>query len=131
MTTFQGVHHVALTVRDLEASAAWYERVFEAPVFASLEDEGHAFTILMRPDGFVIGLHRHDGTLPDDRFSEHRVGLDHIGFACPDREALEAWERRLDELEVEHSPITDAPYGHVLVFRDPDNIQLEFFALPS
>jgi hypothetical protein len=32
---------------------------------------------------------------------------------------------------VENSGVTDAPYGHVLVFRDPDNIQLEFFAMPS
>ena len=29
------------------------------------------------------------------------------------------------------SPIADEPYGSVLVFRDPDNIQLEFFASPE
>jgi hypothetical protein len=29
------------------------------------------------------------------------------------------------------SPIADEVYGSVLVFRDPDNIQLEFFAPPS
>jgi hypothetical protein len=28
------------------------------------------------------------------------------------------------------SPIADEPYGSVLVFRDPDNIQLELFAPP-
>jgi len=26
------------------------------------------------------------------------------------------------------SPIADEAYGSVLVFRDPDNLQLEFFA---
>jgi hypothetical protein len=26
------------------------------------------------------------------------------------------------------APIADEPYGAVLVFRDPDNIQLELFA---
>ncbi len=29
------------------------------------------------------------------------------------------------------SPIADEPYGSVLVFRDPDNIQLELFAPPG
>ena len=29
------------------------------------------------------------------------------------------------------SPISDQPYGSVLVFRDPDNIQLELFAPPA
>ena len=29
------------------------------------------------------------------------------------------------------SPISDQPYGGVLVFRDPDNIQLEFFCPPG
>jgi hypothetical protein len=29
------------------------------------------------------------------------------------------------------SPIADTPYGGVLVFRDPDNIQLEFFCQPG
>ena len=29
------------------------------------------------------------------------------------------------------SPIADQPYGSVLLFRDPDNIQLELFAPPA
>jgi len=29
------------------------------------------------------------------------------------------------------SPISDQPYGSVLVFRDVDNIQLELFAPPA
>jgi hypothetical protein len=29
------------------------------------------------------------------------------------------------------SPVAEEVYGSVLVFRDPDNIQLEFFAPPG
>jgi glyoxylase I family protein len=61
-------------------------------------------------------------------FAETRTGLDYISFAVSSRVELEAWERRLAELGVTHSPIADRPYGSVLVFRDPDNIQLELFA---
>jgi len=34
---------------------------------------------------------------------------------------------RLDALGIEHGEILDRPYGSGLAFRDPDNIQLEFF----
>jgi hypothetical protein len=40
-----------------------------------------------------------------------------------------AWESRLTELEVEHSPINDQDGYLVLVFRNPDNIQLEFMSM--
>jgi len=48
-----------------------------------------------------------------------------------DRAALEEWAHRLDALGIEHGKIVDASYGSGLAFRDPDNIQLEFFAPPA
>jgi glyoxylase I family protein len=63
-----------------------------------------------------------------DRFDEFRTGLDHIAFAVSDQAQLQAWEARLDELGVEHSPIKDSPVGQMLTLRDPDNVQLELVA---
>jgi glyoxylase I family protein len=40
---------------------------------------------------------------------------------------LESWPARLDALGIEHGEILDRSYGAGLAFRDPDNIQLEFF----
>ena len=68
---------------------------------------------------------------PAERFSEFRVGLDHVAFGCADRTELEKWARRLDELGIEHEGIKDAHYGSGLSFRDPDGIALELFAPPS
>ena len=65
------------------------------------------------------------------RFSEFNVGLDHVSFGCADRAALEGWQRRLDELGIEHGGIKDAAYGSGISFRDPDNIPLEFFCPPG
>jgi glyoxylase I family protein len=126
----EGVSHIALTVTDLDASVAWYERLLGAQRLWEEEQDGHRFVVLFAPP-LVIGLHRFDATPPGDRFDERRVGLDHVSFQVPGRAALEEWARRLDELGIPHSPITEAPYGTVLVFRDPDNIQLELFALPG
>jgi glyoxylase I family protein len=39
--------------------------------------------------------------------------------------------QRLDALGVQHGGVVDAPYGSGVSFRDPDNIALELFALPS
>jgi catechol 2,3-dioxygenase-like lactoylglutathione lyase family enzyme len=130
MPATEGVSHTALTVTDLAASVEWYKRLFDGQVLWEEKQDGHEFVLVFAPP-LAIGLHTHGGTAANDAFNETRVGLDHLSFQVPDRSALEEWERRLDELDVSHSPITEAPYGTVLVFRDPDNIQLEFFALPG
>ena len=82
-------------------------------------------------NGMLFGLHQHGKAAPPERFSEFRVGLDHVSFGCANREELEKWARRLDELGVDHGDIKDATYGSGLSFRDPDGIALEFFAPPT
>ena len=66
----------------------------------------------------------------DGRFDEFRTGMDHFAFGVSSRAELEAWEQRLIDAEVPFTPIADMSIGSVIVFRDPDNIQLEFF-LPA
>jgi glyoxylase I family protein len=85
----------------------------------------------------MIALHRHD-TSDGRRFAETTTGLDHAGFAVPSRGDLEAWQEHLEangvvrrataDKPLTRSPVADEPYASVLVFRDPDNIQLELFA---
>ena len=125
------VHHIALTVTDLDASVAWSERVFGIhPRMDESHEGGFVRVLADEPWRLVIGLHHHDAT-EGGTFSERRIGLDHVAFAVPNRAELEAWQQHLRELAVQQSPIADRPYGSVLVFRDPDNIQLELFAPPS
>jgi glyoxylase I family protein len=132
----RAVHHVGLTVRDVEASAAWYvsvlgfERVggFEAP-------DGARRKVFLRHPGLQtrLGLtqHRSGSAAP---FDETRVGLDHLALTVADRAELASWADRLAAAGVVHSPIAPAnsiPGAEVLVLRDPDNIQLELFADPG
>ncbi len=130
-----GIHHISVTVRDVEASADWYVKVFgmtRLPItFAhhDCEDTGYA-VLLIDPSGVVLGLHHNTGN-DGAEFDERRTGLDHFGFAVADRAQLDAWVNRLDDLGIEHSGIRDItepiPFA-TLVFRDPDNIQLELYA---
>ncbi|MGZ4671805.1 MAG: VOC family protein [Ilumatobacteraceae bacterium] len=132
MTTFPPLTHVALTVRDLSVSVPWYESLFNAePVLDEDTDPGFHHTVYVLGNGTLIGLHQHQKTAPAEAFSEYRVGLDHVAFGCANREELEKWALRLDELGIVHGGIKDASYGSGVSFRDPDNIALEFFAPPS
>jgi glyoxylase I family protein len=132
MTAFPPLSHVALTVRDLSVSTPWYGALFDAePVIDEDTEPDYHHTVYMIGNGTLIGLHQHTKPAPGEKFSEFRVGLDHVSFGCANRGELEKWALRLDELGVEHGGIKDAAYGSGVSFRDPDGIALEFFAPPD
>lgn len=131
-----GIHHLGLTVRDVEASAAWYEEVLGFRRVADYTAPDGAFRkVFLGHDGLRtrLGLTQHrDG--PRDPFDETRVGLDHLSFAVDERDDLDEWAARLESAAVVHSSIASAnsvPGAAVLVLRDPDNVQLELFFDPS
>ena len=132
------MHHLAVTVTDLDASVAWYGSIFDVHPVMDLPHPGGVGRILAGHDQqLMIAIHRHDA---NDRqpFTETRTGLDHAGFTVPTRHDLEQWQEHLEsngvvraeraDRPLTQSPIVDEPYASVLVFRDPDNIQLELFA---
>src|SRR5580700_5312159 len=130
-----GVHHVCLTVTDIDASMNWYQQLFRAgrwpgrlPHYAR-EETGFAEMLVDTSTGLLIGLHHHNAN-QGEKFEESHTGLDHISFQVADRAALEAWIDWLDELNIGHTGIRRRPNGpySTVVFRDPDNNQLEFAA---
>jgi catechol 2,3-dioxygenase-like lactoylglutathione lyase family enzyme len=129
MDPFPQITHVAVTVSDLERSVPWYSALFAAePVLD--EDTGPFRHVVFAVGGTLFGLH----VFPDPHpgvFDERTIGLDHVSFGVEDREDLEKWSRRLDEIGVAHGEIVDAGYGSGLSFRDPDGIALELFAPPA
>ena len=130
MPTITGGHHVAFTVRDADRSAKWYEDLLGMQVVSRGDEEEVHFRILAHPDsGWVVGVRQYPGQ-EEGAFNEFRTGLDHFAFAVSSRAELEGWEQRLGESDVIFTPIAETPIGSVIVFRDPDNIQLEFW-LPA
>ena len=131
MPDVSGIHHVSVTVTDIERSVPWYSGLLG---LTKLMEESHPdgtgyAVVLGKPDwSMCVGLHTHP-TNERERFSESRTGLDHIGFMVSGRPELDAWESKLTELGVDHSPVNDQGGYAVLVFRDPDNIQLEFMSM--
>ena len=124
-----GVHHLQLTVTDVARSLDFYTGVLGFDVVGN-----HGSTRLLSDGVVTIGL----ASPPDpsqaierDLFNENRVGLDHLSLRVARREDLDRAARLLDERGVMHSDVVDLGPEmrfHVLVFRDPDNIQLELTA---
>jgi glyoxylase I family protein len=125
------LHHVALTVTDIEASAAWYSDLFG---FVELVRDEHAggsggHAVVLGPqDWSMFIVLNHHPTNGKEAFDPTRTGLDHVGFAMPDRATLVEWESRLTEKGITHSPVTDHDWGSSLNFRDPDEMQLQLIA---
>ncbi len=136
MFTVKRLNHAVLYVRDLDTSVRFYCDVLgfrRVDEYAS--PDGGRRKVFLRHDGLRarLGLTQHrDGD--QAAFDETRVGLDHVAFEVASRAELEQWATLLAARAVTHSPIAPAnsiPGAAVLVFRDPDNIQLELFADPS
>jgi catechol 2,3-dioxygenase-like lactoylglutathione lyase family enzyme len=121
-----GIHHVKIPVTDLARSIDWYGRVFGFQVTWEFADA----------DGVVRGV---GGDVP----GMEPVGLcfrvnpeaaagcrdfDPVSFGVDDREHVEEWAAHLDALGIGHSPVIEASIGYLLVFNDPDGLQLHLYS---
>jgi glyoxylase I family protein len=132
------VHHLRLTVTDIERSRAFYTELlgFDVAVESPPPDDPSAtdaFKVLfgglvMTLGNLILGLRPMAPS--GDRFDPDRVGLDHLSFSVGSRDDLEDALRLFDERGVSHGEITALPsFGiDVLSFEDPDGVQLELTA---
>jgi|SRR5688572_18426652 len=133
MPSILGASHVALTVRNMDASAEWYQRVFGWMVLRRYA-EGEAGTpriILFDPASFfAVGLCQPtDGS--GDTFDHRRTGLDHFALLVADQDELDSWAAHLDGVGVTHSPVRETEVGRFVSFEDPDGIQFELWLNPG
>jgi glyoxylase I family protein len=124
--TIPAVNHIILTVSDIQKSRAFYEGVLG---FEMQEIPPEYGSMIYFPiQGGTIWLMAHDQTPPTDRFSEFRVGLDHVAFTAPNKAFL---DELAEKLKTAGSPTEGVELFHgrwyYVAFRDPDNIQLEYW----
>jgi catechol 2,3-dioxygenase-like lactoylglutathione lyase family enzyme len=117
------------TVSDIKRSAEFYTSYLGFQVVVEFEprvalSNGSLLLVLSPPPDPAQAI-------PQDRFNENRIGLDHVSFGVGDLSELEEVAGFLDEHGVTRGDIRDLGPGfgiHVMAVRDPDNIQVELTA---
>ena len=138
--TVSGLHHVTIRVQDPDRARDFYENTLGLPFIEIPVDEAYVAGWKGHPPGgnllatqigstFLILAPPLEGTPDDDRFSEHRIGVDHLAFGVDDVAVLEEVASALEGASVptagiEIDPVLGKSY---LAFRDPDNVQWEFY----
>ena len=120
----KGISHVSLSVRDLDVSNEWYQRVLGLKTMVPVFELEHYRETILTTGHVGLCLQQHfDNT--GDEFSEHRTGLDHLSFSLESQEEYDAWLKHLDAEGVQYWEQSGSNFGPMVVFRDPDNVQLE------
>jgi catechol 2,3-dioxygenase-like lactoylglutathione lyase family enzyme len=119
------LHHVALTVSDLDQAQKFWTELLGLPLLMRTETFCALLTGADRLQ--ALFLTTHEGTR-EGPFSEFTVGLDHVCLTVDSAEALAAWRQHLGERGVAHS-YQRSEWGHHINLRDPDNIAVELFLL--
>ena len=134
------ISHIALTVSDLERSAAFYNKVFELIGFKRVEVPeatqqamrtrlnawvGPGYSISIRPSKGEFARRLHDRNAP---------GFNHMAFSAEDRSDVEKLYELLKQMG---ATVLDAPAEYpyspgyfAVYFADPDGLKLEFAHAP-
>jgi catechol-2,3-dioxygenase len=116
-----GFSHIQLLVSDVRTSERWYATVLGLERFAA--DDGSGYVAMRhKPSGVVVVL----STRPEGTRTEST--LDHLAFAVPDGDVLEAWAAHLTGAGVEHPGVVLELGKPSLQLRDPDGNAIELVA---
>lgn len=125
-----GFHHVTLRVSDLDRSRAFYSALPEFSLDQDFPDLGKLRYRVGRTRTRLVLCTPLPGTPAGDRFDERRIGLDHVALGVTGgREALVDLEAALRRIGADTDGVhLDRAGQHAMItFRDPDNVQWEFF----
>jgi len=125
--------HFVLTVKDLQKSKEWYDRVLEPLGFVvAFVDERNVYYKSDKHPFFLAIFQGHE-EFNNDGFNRYRVGFHHLGIAVDEQKLVDAMFDLLQEMgvAVEDEPRHYPDYGddlyYALFFHDPDGLRLEVF----
>lgn len=125
------IHHIDITVSDLDCSTAFYDQVLPPMGFRRIDDAPEG--LLWAGTQAQVGLVRARSHREHDRYSP---GLHHLAFHAPDRAAVDRFHEQVLKLGARVlDPPADypeyAPGYYAVFFADPDGIKLEYVFTPT
>ncbi|TDQ51518.1 VOC family protein [Actinorugispora endophytica] len=130
MPQLTGLAHITLSVRDRDDSVDFYRDVLGFREYQTKDDSRWLRTNCRHPSGLLLCITEHADHF-NARFDHRHAGVDHLAFEVSGLGELEAWADRLDEFEVDHTPIVHCESGSLVMFEDPDGVQLELRCSPE
>ena len=121
-----GVHHITFRVADIDRTARFFESVLGWAVDTSTSDRCRLHLGKTR----IVFRSPLPGTPRQGRFDEKRIGVDHVSLQVDSLDQLHESANKLREAGVPTEGVKSesSTGGHVVVFRDPDNVQWELYA---
>ena len=129
------VHHIDLTVRDVAASAPFYEALLGFLGYARVKQEAALHVWDLMRDGRVAGGVALRAARSERRHDRYSVGLHHLAFDAADRADVDRAHTLMTE---QGAMILDPPaeypqYGagyYAVFFADPSGNRLEVYVRP-
>jgi glyoxylase I family protein len=134
--TTSGVHHVIITVNDLERSRRFYGALMPRLGYAGKWEASGAPVVGFFGAGGSFWVKQADARYAADRFSKDRVGLCEVAFRAQSRVQVDALARDVEGfggaiLDPPRDYPNYAPGYYSVFFSDPDGIKLELVHLPE
>ena len=123
-----GCHHVALLTDDLDRFCAFYGEVFDAEVWAKLEEDPLRHALVDLGGGFNLHPFQLLDPTDDARGSARMFGrghLDHVAIRIDDPAAFEEARCRLVERGASDGALVDWGAVRTVSFQDPDGMDGE------
>ena len=117
----QHIDHVAITVKDLERSRAWYREVLGLE--RRFEDEWGDMPTMMCAGDTCVALFSSDERNEGSSAAPDAPSLHHVAFRV-DRENFEAAQQRFRVLGIEFRP-ADHGIAQSVYITDPDGHRIE------
>lgn len=126
MSVTAGVHHIGLTVSNLEESAAFFTQLLGWEEVKRREDYP---AIFVRDGALMITLWKTQTAEPVKFDRKMNVGLHHLALRVNSKEALfqllDVLKANQIEIEFEPALIREGPSMHMMCY-DPSGIRIEF-----
>ena len=133
MLNINGIAHIALSVKNIKKSKAFYKELLPYLGLKLIHDGDESFYHIGSRTGIMIQEIKNNKK--SSNFNQNNIGLHHLCFRARKKEDIDKLKIKLLEMNahIERGPVEGpwAPGYYYILFEDPDKIRLEVNYIPG